>query len=128
MKPADGNLSNKQILCYGNIFVKPDESKEKRDQQYALRQKIKELNTDEDTGIYRIKSLKHELSDCLNIFATNTRSVKAKTEELSYETYQHGVVCLTEAQLGQRVLNHQIFDYNTKTIQKRIGICMVEES
>ena len=58
MKPADGNLSNKQILCYGNIFVKPDESKEKRDQQYALRQKIKELNNDEDTGIYRIKSLK----------------------------------------------------------------------
>lgn len=45
-------------LRQSNTRAKPDESKEKRDQQYALRQKIKELKSVGDTDAeYRIRSL-----------------------------------------------------------------------
>ncbi|KAF6017984.1 hypothetical protein EB796_023703 [Bugula neritina] len=47
-----------------NVFVKPDESKEKREEQYALRQRIRDLKHSPDTdGEYRIRSLKIQKKD-----------------------------------------------------------------
>lgn len=47
-----------------NIFAKPDESKERRDQQYALRQKIRDLKANGDAdGEYRIRNSKIQRKD-----------------------------------------------------------------
>jgi len=46
------------------VFVKPDESKEKREEQYALRQRIRDLKHSPDTdGEYSIRSLKIQKKD-----------------------------------------------------------------
>ncbi|KAF6038485.1 hypothetical protein EB796_003211 [Bugula neritina] len=47
-----------------NVFVKAYESKEKREEQYALRQRIRDLKHSPDTdGEYRIRSLKIQKKD-----------------------------------------------------------------
>ena len=64
-------------------------------------------------------SIKTKLKNCLNIFATNTRLVKGKTDELLYETYQYDGVGLTDTYLDQAIPHHQIFGYCRKTIWRK---------
>lgn len=54
----------------------------------------------------------------LKLFLANTRSLKGKTEELSTETYKFEIICLTETHIDPTFPNHQIFDYNNKTIYR----------
>lgn len=55
----------------------------------------------------------------LKLFSANTRSLKGKTEELSSETSSFDIVCLTETHIDPTIPDHQIFDYNHKTIYRK---------
>ena len=56
--------------------------------------------------------------DSISIFSANTRSLKGKTEELSSETHDYEIVCLTETHIDSSIPDHQIFDYNNKIIYR----------
>ena len=60
-----------------------------------------------------------QLNDSLKIFATNIRSAKGKTEELSADTHDYDVICLTETHLDHTIFDHQIFDYQNKIIFRK---------
>ena len=53
------------------------------------------------------------------MFTANTRSLKGKTEELTTETYDFDIVCLTETHIDSSIYSHQIFDYNNKNIYRK---------
>ena len=57
--------------------------------------------------------------DSINIFSANTRSLKGKTEEISNETFDYDIKCLTEIHIHNTIQNHQIFDYKNKIIYRK---------
>lgn len=56
----------------------------------------------------------------LKIKCMNTRSLKGKTIELSAETYDANIVCLTETHIDSSIMNHQIFDYQCKQMFRKV--------
>ena len=66
--------------------------------------------------IVKQTTVKH---DSINIFSANTRSLKGKTEEISNETLDYDIKCLTETHIHKTIQNHQIFDYNNKIIYRK---------
>ena len=66
--------------------------------------------------IVKPTTVKH---DSVKIFSANTRSLKGKTEEISNETFDYDIVCLTETHIDNTIQDHQIFDYNNKIIYRK---------
>lgn len=62
----------------------------------------------------------HDQTDqCLKFFLANVRSLKGKTIELSSQTCNSDIICLTETHINQMIQSHTIFDYNNKRIYRK---------
>ena len=66
--------------------------------------------------IVKPTTVKH---DNVKIYSANTKSLKGKTEEISNETFDYDIVCLTETHIDNTIQDHQIFDYNNKILYRK---------